>query len=85
MITSNSTRHRGARLDYIRPSPLSSIARALRRAVLLRWYRWQLRCIAEERQGYEAAGVMLGVEYLKNCEIQTRVLRGRIAFLECDL
>ena len=75
----------GMRLDYSRPSLLLGIGRALRRFVLLRWYRWHLRCILEERHGYQDAGVPLGAAYLRNAEFQARVLRGRIAFLEADL
>ncbi len=68
-----------------RPSLALRAWRATRRAVLLPWFRWQLKCIRDEREGYEAAGLPIGKHYRAECDRQERVLRGRIAFLECDL
>lgn len=87
MITSNSARphHVDTRLDYVRPNPLHRAWRAARRAVLMRWYRWQLDCLLSEREGYLSSGVRLGPQYLRECAKQARVLRGQIAFIECDL
>lgn len=64
---------------------LVRIWRACARAVLLPIYRRQLACLLAEREGYVAARVPLGPAYLANCAFQERVLRGRIAFVECDL
>lgn len=86
MITSNSRRaHRvDTGRDYVRTSPLQRAWRAIRRAVLLRWYRWQLECLRSERDGYVQAG-SAGKQYIAECSKQERILRGRIAFLECCL
>lgn len=66
-----------------RPFPVRAW-RAIRRAVLLRWYGWQLECLRSERDGYVQSG-HAGPQYLANCDLQARVLRWRIAFLETDL
>lgn len=61
-------------------------ARLMLRAILLRldlaFCRWRLRCIEQEREGYENAGVMLGAQYLINTEAQASDLRSRIQRLE---
>ena len=76
------------------PTPAVRCApRARRRNVLVRAWRavvlWKLRhdleCLQAEREGYQAAGVPLGAQYLANCADQERDLRSRIAMLECGL
>lgn len=52
------------------------------RALQLRWLRWLLRSVVDERDGYIAAGMALGEKYLANSFAQERRLKGRIALLE---
>lgn len=52
------------------------------RALHLRYLRWCLRCVVDEREGYLAAGMALGEQYLANCEKQIKDFEGRISLLE---
>lgn len=89
------TRNGGARINttrgYHRISWPEWLYREARRAVLLWWFRWQLDCNRSEVTGYYSItraggrGVRLGKNYRREMSFQRRVLRGRIAFLECRL
>ena len=46
------------------------------------YLRWCERCVVEERQGYEDAGINMGPEYIRNSYRQEELLRVRIADLE---
>lgn len=52
------------------------------RALQLAWLRHRLGCIVDEREGYLAAGMTLGEQYLANGAEQERELKARIALLE---
>lgn len=62
------------RVNTAIPTRPSLLAR-MRRALLLRWLTWQADCIRDERQHYEAAGVV-GPMYLRNSwAAQMRTMR----------
>ena len=46
------------------------------------WLLHRLQCIVDEREGYLAAGMTLGEQYLANGAEQERELKARIALLE---
>ena len=58
------------------------LLRAVQRRLLLAYLRFCLRCVVDERETYQVAGVPLGPQYLRNSERQASVLRSRIAMLE---
>lgn len=59
-----------------------ALVRAACRRALLAYLRFCLRCVVDEREAYQLAGVPLGRQYLANSERQASVLRARIALLE---
>ncbi len=52
------------------------------RALQRHWLQHRLRCVVDEREGYIAAGMTLGEQYLANCEKQIKDFEGRISLLE---
>jgi len=64
---------------------VTKVIRAVWRRILLAYLRFCLRCIEDERETYERAGVPLGPRYLENSERQASLLRSRIAMLETGL
>lgn len=91
LITRTAARASTRRADTHRISWPEWLYREARRAVLLWWFRWQLDCNRSEVTGYHSItraggrGVRLGKNYRREMSFQRRVLRGRIAFLECRL
>lgn len=52
------------------------------REIQVRYLLWCARCIVEEREGYERAGLALGEAYMRNSHAQEHDLRARAAILQ---
>lgn len=52
------------------------------RDLYIRYLRWCEESTRDEREAYEAAGINMGPEYIRNSYAQEEILRVRIADLE---